>query len=566
VSEISITLESSNEDVIGPDVSIVTDVYMNWTDLPSNLLVTPISHFPIVLVYNIPDTPTNATLRLDANIIAKLLTNSSITLGDPILTSLNPWLEDQLPIPLSFVLVETPDPINQLIIDYIFPMYSSSAGSAWTNIHIINGAYMEPDYPSVISLISSSSYMAGFVPLPYVYEIDSPNLGIATFVVNGEDLNPLANYTVELEEIGYGHLKAYVPDEPTNWPLNLFAYITIYQNATSCQETTTLARFFYWTLGNPVPLAYTALSGFEVFSNEIYDALKENLKLLECSGKLVLTYDDLSKHDRSKVLLGISIGGCVLSVLLLLGFWVSDENRRSPSIMLHSSVLLLGIIFSLVGFILWWLPPTNSSICLSRYWFISLGYLFVVSSVIVYTFAYDFGMTAKDIETASLTFKHASMVHLSLFFIEVVLLIIYTFVEDPIGSEIVTDAFDWKARDSCTLKHETVDLVNFAYFLAVALYGVYVIYKHWNTHNLNLRDATRWLAASIFVQLVTNLLMIIFSASRSLQDDQYYIFIVTCVFLTEMSCISLYCISHLPKNISSMTATLGGSTISSVTT
>lgn len=261
------------------DGMIVTShLDVNRDLLDKGVVFIPLMHTPIAIIYNIPNLV--GKLNLTRNLLLKMITNDSFAWNDPELLDLNPGLEFN-PLQVRMVFDNTPSPINDLILDYVFSDGIERNGT-FRGVAAFKHVFAQ-NFQAVVSAVGVLGNSAAFVPLPYQTAIVNTNIKLAQLV-------NLMNESITVDDhpiFGYDQPEEHtyiVPYElPCDfcWPMNLVVYYGFDSLTIPCdQNLITVNRFIHWTLMNSILDVPTTDSGFQRFDNQILHVFRDDIYLL----------------------------------------------------------------------------------------------------------------------------------------------------------------------------------------------------------------------------------------------------------------------------------------------
>jgi hypothetical protein len=343
-------------------------------------------------MYNLPSL--NSTLKLTPELFGAIIADPTLSAwNDPRLVALNPGLS-KIPAAPRMVYNTVTNNINQLIINFMFPgqnltSYNGDFSALFSDLGSFAGVTAN-GWEGVVNGLSSSNVFT-IVPLPTA--LDNTNNGKYGIIV----LNTTANGT-PLEELYeasvFDELKTVVSynDDQSEmlikadgsipqWPLNVFGYAAYHSNFSGCDDLIQELRFGYWSFNNTILLSING----EGFSFVDADSKSQFLRL-QCQGKTVLKYDNLSIGGRSVAVLVVSIILMVIYAIMLSLRIKNHVRRTSVQASAHFFVMLLGLALLFVSFIVWYFPPSHTWYCVVRMWFFGLGMTCIVSSFFLYGF------------------------------------------------------------------------------------------------------------------------------------------------------------------------------------
>jgi hypothetical protein len=225
----------------------------------------------------------------------------------------------------------------------------------------------------------------------------------------------------------------------------------------------------------------------------------------------------------------------------------------------------------MISFVIWWYPPSNTGICISRFesfttyylqtdiarfWFLGIGYTNVVAAIYIYAFSMNYlyikankGNLSKEL----LSKRGVISAYLVLEALEILILVLWVLIEDPKGEEVIVDEvkemnisinfskIKWTTINQCTMKYGVMDLVQYIYFCVISVFGCYVIFKYWKKES---PEDTRWMLMALYNQLLVFIQLIIITSILDLNDEQLYVITVPSFLFAEAN---IVCSFFLPK-------------------
>jgi ABC-type phosphate transport system substrate-binding protein len=511
-------ISNVTNNVVGSTLAMISDF-----DIPDlnqdDLFVTPMVSYPMVLIYNLPIL--NSTLILTPELLADIIRYGTIRWKNSSIVALNPGLET-IGSPARMIYNSQLTGANQMIIDYLFPGQNLTQDGDWSIVAAATHV-RAPSDEQVLALLSNTPNYFAFVPLPTVlantyFKIQFGKIGIPTLngtimaITSAFDPLKYVTYTEGTE------LRAVADESIPQWPLNVFGYFAYQENATG--DSTSLTeelRFAYWTFNNSAVIYETNEMGFS-FVNA-----STQLHLLESKfhGEKLLVFHNLSVHGRPVAVLVISL---VLTFLFFVGLvygLLVDGLQNSVQVLL----VLFGLILSAISYIIWYLPPSETWICITRMWFYGFGMASVLSSICLFGFVLKMLhlIRVNQVVTLDNPYIYLIVVALIIMVTEFIILMIWTLKEHPSGREIIVDSVNWTSRYTCTTKSWTMDLVQYAYFCLLAVLTPIVINCYWDKLPKDrIQDAVTALQNSNTV-LMALVVIIVVTTLNTQNDDQHYI-------------------------------------------
>jgi hypothetical protein len=496
----------------------------------SYIFLAPMVSFPIALVQNTPVE--NLVLTREA--LVSILLNG-IQWNDPILVALNPGLSDfSYPTILAYNSELTG--INQAIIDYLFPGQNYTKDGDWSQI-IAQSEVMTFAGTSdgqVLESVVLSTGAIGFVPLPVIIsssgkfaDIYFGNIGM-TSTPDGIPLTTMVitNITEPIKTVvstdNTDQLIVTADGSIPQWPLNIFGYFAYQENATgSYNSLVQEIRFAYWSFNNSLLLNDVASRGFAFVNADTTSHLLE----ATFNGEKLLVYENFSVHGRSKAVLGISVSCTAVFFFVLASMRLPVLlKKKGLKATTHILLVLFGLVFLFASFIAWYIPPSTTPICFARMWFFGLGMTAVVSSIFLFGVNLQLlkSLESTEVDTQVKTTPIAVLgASITVMFFELIILLAWSFAEDPQGHEIITNQIEWQSRYTCSTKTNVMELVQYGYLCALVLVAPWVVNKYWYTAKMQ-DDFRVLLFASYSVLLILVIIMIV-NNTTSQNDEQTYI-------------------------------------------
>lgn len=508
-------------------LKIVTSFNLNET---TTSFISPVIAFPIAIAYNFPVA--NATLRLTNNMVRRILTENPLPWNDPELVELNPFLQN-IGMPTRVILDSTNSPINDQLIEYFFPLNATQQQGRWAGL-VASRHPQTVGFESVTSALGVLTNSMAFVPYPILKNANNPNIKLALLISDDDTvLSALQPITTELQVDG-SFMEASVKQNENTWPFHFYGYIALEQETTieTCQNTLLNLRFLYWSFANEDLRNETIQLGFNYLDDESYEQMRQHLLTARCNDQIILTYSNLSTTTRSNVVYGISIGLMTIYLAVMIASWVTSENKRNQMTIINNTMNIIGWCFTVIGFHLWWLSPTSDAYCISRHWFLNFGYIALVSSIFGYTFMIN--IMESKISIAQITRYNAKrtllLSYLTLAFIQISILLLWQFVENPVHLEEVVSEIEWTTRNTCSEDFFIVDIVQNVYYCCISVFGCYVLYRYWTKKTIK---EPYWLLMAFFMQLLTFIQLIVNIQQLDLTDDSLYVIIITSFIIAE---------------------------------
>jgi hypothetical protein len=506
-----------------PGTNLITDLNIPTVNLTENTYIVPIVGYPIALVYNIPFL--NQTLVMTRDLLAYIITNNSIAWNDPLILELNPGLENT-GTAVRMIFNSIADTTNQFIIDYLFDNMTDQGGS-WQGLAAPR--YVRaPGFSTVVADVSGFGDSMALVPLPYIAESTSTTLALGLLQLsNGTLVSPLEPPFVNLN----GNFSVLSASSSEPWPMISYCYMVFDQTQDSCAIPIEITRFLYWTFGNAELYNQTGTHGFYVFDDQDFKTLESHLFNAECNGNKVLTYTNIEPTTRTNVVFGVTTPLMILFLVLVLASWLVRDDRFQGLVILNNAVVVLGLLLSFISFVLWWYPPSNSGICIARFWLFGLGFVNVVAAVYIYVVSIDAILSKQVLSAIMFSKQKFVLAYLVLEGLELAILLLWVFIEKPVGKAVVLNQLEWLTIYECKVQYGVLDIIQVLYFCLICLFGCYFIYKHWDPKKIEGEDIkivkkmledTKWHLMALSGELGLFVIYLVITRIVNFTDDDLY--------------------------------------------
>lgn len=530
---------------------MLTGLDLNWSNLTSEFHLTPLVAYPIALIYNIPTLPINQPLlTLTPEILVQLITNDSIVWNDPSIVDLNPGLASNFLRP-RFIFSSVQSPINQLIIDYLFENETQRNGT-WGDLVVPISNVPIAGYNAIVSAIGITTNSWSFLPLPLVKTITNTNVKIASLILNST-VNAYSTPSFTFTNVDSNKLNVETERTGDEWPLNTIVFLGYDTQGSNCSFTKEVARFSYWTLNGTLLQNNTQDFGFYFFDEESRHVIQDHLLNATCNSERMLVYDNLSTKIRSIVVFTVvTFLVLVLAALNVFTWTLRENSKTAPVIILHSSTSF-GLLFMAAANTLWWFSPVTDAVCHGRIWTQGLSYSLVISTAFIYIYSID-SMIKNKTDLTKMMPKNwkIALVFTSLQICEIVILLVWSLLENMKSTEIVVDAIQWTSRTTCTSVYGYMDIFQSIFFAGICIWGCVVIYRHWKEGTRS--DDTRWIMMSLNNVILIWILFLVISRILELTDDQYYIIDILFYSLAEASIVISFFLPRLARIVKSKTS------------
>jgi ABC-type phosphate transport system substrate-binding protein len=543
-----------NNNVQGSDSTVSLISHLDITpEIASSMFLCPLVHYPIAIAYNIPlFNDSLAPLTFTPQLLTKMITNTTMAWSDPDLLALNPGLSRVGSLPVRMIFSDPQSTTNQYLIDYLFANETARNGS-WLGLTAPKHTLAKQGYPGVASALGLVSNTVAFLPLPYLTaNMKTARLMLNNSIVSHDDTPPF-------DFVGSSmHIEEHPSD--STWPLNIYVYMMYDPEPTNRSEQHTdlvdIFRFFYWAFGSHQLTNQTQLEGFRTFPYP-HTALSNHLLQARTrhNHQPILQYKNLSNAQRSTAIFAIACVCIVAYISVVIGRWfmLPTRQRREPVAIANHAVVILGLLLSWASFCVWWYAPSSDSICISRFWLLGLGYTNVIASIYVYEFSMhtlrnmnkSIGVSGKRVVRKIL----AAYILLELF--EILILVLWTVVEQPRSLEVVTNAIRWETLYACQARYGVMDVVQVVYFCVISLFGCAIIFIHWKS-DFGKRDVpedSRWLLIALQMQIVVFLFFIALTKIIEYTDENLYVFTIAIFLINEFTVAVAF---FLPRIIATM--------------
>jgi ABC-type phosphate transport system substrate-binding protein len=515
---------------------ILTELELDWVELQQQqqrLFVVPLVSFPIAIAYNVPLL--NDTLKVTRPLLKKMLINTTMTWNnDPELVALNPGLANILS-PIRMVLDTVPNEINQLIIEWLFHETDMiNQNGSWTGLYTSSKHVLTRDYSGVVSAIKVIGNSIGFVPLPLISKSSKQNVNTSLLVQGSSVVSVRDVPNTETHSIDNIYRSTFITSDD-KWPMNVLGYFRYDQEASDCAQVLDIVRFLYWTYNNTKLIDVTSHEGFSS-SN---DQLDIQLLSAKCNNEFVLHYTNLSRQERSKFLLVFSI--CITIVFLIMilyRYWIlaKGAGKIGFEFSFHTLLIFIGLLMTLVSFVIWGFAPSENWICIARVVFIGYGITGVLASTFMYAFAIGSAFSAKVVTVASIMNrnKYNYIACGIVFLIETVIIILWVTLENLRSQEIIINPILWESRYVCAQNTMITEIIQYLYFIVITLFGCFVVNVYWKQKS---QEEPRLMLGTLYSEMLIFILLIVMVTIIELSDENLYI-IKTSLFIISVGNIS----------------------------
>jgi ABC-type phosphate transport system substrate-binding protein len=499
----------------------------------------PVTVFPVDMIYNLNAVTYNTTLNVTESMLKRMINETSMKWNDAEIVQFNPSLAIN-GLQVRLVLDLNPTPVNTMIITWLYGKDKASSQNG-SFVGLAAAKHFTVNGPSnVVSTVSVVSNTLGFAQLSIVKNQNSPNIRSAGLIrapgpiYDNSTITNSSIYTAITKDsknaithttIGK---RLYANMEITNstWPLVVFGYIDYSDIGTDCDNITTLARFFYWVFGNEFLYTVTTDTGFWLIDNETYTVMRNHISDINCDNSEVLVYENLSSENRSNAVFGVAVGFMSTFFVMLVIAWITHKSRRKIPIIANHGLVILGLACSMASFVIWWYSPSKTGYCIARGWLLGIGYINVVASIIAYTFTINVVYTnIKKMTTRLISTWHLFALYIILNAIEILILLLWTFIEEPRSYEEVVDTIQWQTIFTCKENYGIIYVIQLIYFCIVCAWGCWILYKFFME---NCPEDPKPLLFSLAGQIFLLVLLITMLQIIDLDDNRLYV--VTVLF------------------------------------
>jgi len=329
----------------------------------------------------------------------------------------------------------------------------------------------------------------------------------------------------------------------------MFGYLAFNQKSSESINLTTIFRFFYWALNNKGLEARIQLKGFRTFDSDTYSALKEHLlDAVNSDDTALLHFTNESSVTRTNAIFAICVVFMSIFIILVVVAWLMTEEdyRRKATAVINRIIMIFGLAISFAAFIIWWYAPSETSLCYARTWLLGIGYTNVIASVYIYSITMNTMHRKSKIKTNMFSTSQLLLSYFLLEALEIVILIIWTVVENPVSQEIVTDPLAWTTIYTCNDSNGTMQIIQLVYFCAISLFGCGVIYRHWKKYS---PEDTRWILMALYNQLMVFVQLIVITQILNLDDNQLYVIYVPSFLFAEANVVFSFFLPGLLRKL-----------------
>lgn len=146
----------------------------------------------------------------------------------------------------------------------------------------------------------------------------------------------------------------------------------------------------------------------------------------------------------------------------------------------NNGVVIFGLLCSGISFVIWWYSPSSTSECITRTWFLGIGYTNVVAAIYIFVFSMNqvYIKTKNNIPSQKIIgWRDIVVAYVLLEGIEIGILLLWTFVENPESKEILVSQIQWTTKYECNLEYRVIDTIQYIYFCIISAFGCVVIYR-----------------------------------------------------------------------------------------
>eukprot|EP00027_Filamoeba_sp_ATCC50430_P004323 CAMPEP_0168547434 /NCGR_PEP_ID=MMETSP0413-20121227/4033_1 /TAXON_ID=136452 /ORGANISM="Filamoeba nolandi, Strain NC-AS-23-1" /LENGTH=519 /DNA_ID=CAMNT_0008577685 /DNA_START=358 /DNA_END=1917 /DNA_ORIENTATION=- len=459
---------------------------------------------------------------------------------------------------------EVQSPVNGRIISWLWDdSVAQACNNSFSSIRAPKHTELS-GFDSVVSATSVSTNKISFAPYQFLKDSTATNLllpNLFLFPEGDPENNTLTNETVynQVNQNSPFQMNTWRDEHKmfaaavqtnTSWPLYVTSYAVYDDQGLYCHENTLLSRFMYWVFGNHLLYNQTELRGFINMNNTLYDEMKEQMLKAECSGDKMLVYTNLSETTRSSAIFSISVIFTFGYLVMTLAAWIMNHMKTSIAVILNNFLVVTGLCLSMVSFVLWWYSPDADYLCISRTWTLGLGFINVNASIFGYVFAVQaiFKKLEKEapLTTKLVTIWEAAAAYFALNIIEIILLLLWQFIEEPHSEMVVVDAIQWQTEYTCEEKHGIMFLIQLIYFCFVCIWGCYVLY---NFLFQSPQEDFRLLIYALHGELYLLVPLMIILQIVSLDDDQLFGIVVMFFLFLNGIVISAFFLPRLFKGL-----------------
>jgi hypothetical protein len=508
-------------------VKLISDYHLSDQNMTDSYFYQPVTGFSVAVVANVPVG--NNTLVLKLETLGRMIREPSVRWNDPEIVEDNPWLVN-IPLPVK-VIFDFSDPALNVFV--LGKMFANVTLDNWTSF-ISTKTYKASGYPTAVASLNVLTMGIALVPLPYIKAYGVTSLTLAELLLansNNDSVQISVPNKVSVEPVNYNDPSLGNSTEPL-WPFSFFGNFVYNQEEENCEEPLKYLRYIYWVINNPVLASVSTRYGFQDFSEESIEYVTSQLLEAKCNGEKMLVYENISDQKRSTGLYCITI--ILTSVfMVMVGFaYYLNPNKNVAATKLNHAVVFFGLVCCQISFTIWWYSPFNDSICIARNWFLNFGYTGVIASVYGRTFSINavYRHLKKKLKGHTLGITSQLFAFSILFGLQITILIIWTLVEDTRSLEIVTDPINWKTIYTCSDNQGIGWKVQYAYNIALAIWGFYVIYRFWMKQG---NEDPRWILMGEFFQVLMFMLLFIIISVTELEDEVFYVITVSVYLIAE---------------------------------
>ena len=228
------------------------------------------------------------------------------------------------------------------------------------------------------------------------------------------------------------------------------------------------------------------LSGFINLPDRIRDQVLDQLSDLRCGDEQLLRIVELEQHDSVAfpILLGLSMFLWVLGLFAVGSAWYIGSRSKNP--LFYAICLACGTSMAFCSLIFFYFVPDQTWICQLRQWFLSLGLTLLFGVMFARGWQlHEFHVKRESVsptkKTIVSTWALLGIIAV-LAGVQITLNIIWSAVDTLKSRRRFPNTIDLESRYVCASDKTIVWLLlELAYFLGLLGWGMYVVYRTWQS-------------------------------------------------------------------------------------
>jgi phosphate transport system substrate-binding protein len=476
----------------------------------------------IVLIYNLPTlTSANYQLILDRPTIARIF-NGSITMwNDPAIRATNPTVT--LPSAQITVVIRQDssgttntflDALNKFSPTVGLPV-SNSFPSRYLNNSIMRNFVASPQTGGVIASTTLIENSISYSALAYLQDITLPYAAIINKAGNVISAATPDSTAIPFDGAVFdSRFVTSVTDDadPTSYPIVAVTYVMLLTNVTSnCAHRREALRFLRWGLTDPSPQKRIANLGYVALTPKVQSLVLQALLNITCGGVSLLSTSIVDQHQNGAYIAMMVLTGLFGAIACFLFIVAFTRKGQVVSERVFLALMFAGGMLAYAAVVMWYLVPSNFSICQARQWLTFGSIAFMLCAIFsrlfqIHQIWLSYMVRVKGLSNTALHVYY--FVSFGAFVLAQVIILIVWSAVDPFSSiQVTVSQVDVTAGYQCSSNNIWIWAgLEIGFYALLLIWGVYLLYATWDIKQEV--GESRWLLIAVYNVIIVTAIAI----------------------------------------------------------